>query len=103
VSLALADCGPCTGTGALVSDHLPANLSADARALILTRLEHGATTYGAPLRIGWAPAAIERLQELCDAVAYAVADPTCPAEDLAAIVSLCNRAIRHAITSRAAL
>jgi hypothetical protein len=103
VSLALADCGPCTGTGALVRDHLPANLSADARALILTRLEHGATTYGAPLRIGWAPAAIERLQELCDAVAYAVADPACPPEDLAAIVSLCNRATRSAIQARRAV
>jgi hypothetical protein len=102
-SLALADCGPCAGTGALVRDHLPSTLSPEARSLILTRLEHGATTYGAPLRIGWGPAAIERLQELCDAVAYAVADPTCPAEDLAAIVSLCNRATRHAITTGVAL
>jgi hypothetical protein len=103
MSLALADCGPCSGTGALVRDHLPPTLSADARALILTRLEHGATTYGAPLRIGWGPAAIERLQELCDAVAYSVADPTCPPEDLAAAVSLCNRATRHAITTGVAL
>jgi hypothetical protein len=100
MTLALADCGPCTGTGALVRDHLPPTLSAEARALILTRLEHGATTYGAPLRIGWGPAAIERLQELCDAVAYAVADPDCPAEDLAAIVSLTNRATRAAIQAR---
>ncbi len=103
MSLALADCGPCAGTGALVSDHLPSTLSPDARALILTRLEHGATTYGAPLRIGWAPAAIERLQELCDAVAYAVADPGCPPEDLAAIVSLTNRATRAAIQARRAV
>lgn len=102
-ALALADCGPCTGTGALVRDHLPSTLSPDARALILTRLEHGEATYGAPLRIGWGPAAIERLQELCDAVAYAVADPDCPPEDLAAIVSLCNRATRAAITSGVAL
>lgn len=103
MSLALADCGPCAGTGALVRDHLPSTLTPDARALILTRLEHGATTYGAPLRIGWGPAAIERLQELCDAVAYAVADPDCPAEDLAAIVSLCNRATRAAIQARRAV
>jgi hypothetical protein len=36
-------------------------------------------------------------------VAYAVADPDCPPEDLAAIVSLCNRATRQAITSGAIL
>jgi hypothetical protein len=101
--LALADCGPCTGTGALVRDHLPPTLSPEARALILTRLEHGATTYGAPLRIGWGPAAIERLQELCDAVTYAVADPACPPEDLAAIVSLTNRATSAAIQARRAV
>ena len=102
-ALALADCGPCSGTGALVRDHLPPSLSPEARGLILTRLEHGAQTYGAPLRVGWRPAAIERVQELCDAVAYAVADPDCPAEDLAAIVSLCNRATRQAIQSGAVL
>ena len=101
-TIALADCGPCSGTGALVREHLPASLSPEARALILTRLEHGATTYGAPLRIGWGPAAIERLQELCDAVAYAVADPSCPPEDLAAVVSLCNRAARAAINAERA-
>ena len=101
-ALALADCGPCSGTGALVRDHLPPTLSTDARALVLTRLEHGALTYGAPLRIGWAPAGIERLQELCDAVAYSVADPDCPPEDLAAVVSLCNRAARAAINAERA-
>ena len=102
-TLALADCGPCAGTGALVRDHLPPSLSPEARGLILTRLEHGELTYGAPLRVGWRPAAIERVQELCDAVAYAVADPDCPPEDLAAIVSLCNRATRLAILSGAVL
>ena len=101
-ALALADCGPCSGTGALVRDHLPASLSPEARALILTRLEHGALTYGAPLRIGWAPAGIERLQELCDAVAYSVADPDCQPEDLAAVVSLCNRATRAAVNAERA-
>ena len=102
-TLALADCGPCSGTGAHVRDHLPPTLSPEARGLILTRLEHGEQTYGAPLRVGWRPAAIERVQELCDAVAYAVADPDCPPEDLAAIVSLCNRATRQAIQSGAIL
>ncbi len=102
-ALALADCGPCSGTGALVRDSLPPTLSPEARQLCLLRLEHGAHLYGAPLRVGWRPAAIERVQELCDAVTYAVADPDCPPEDLAAIVSLCNRATRQAIQSGAAL
>jgi hypothetical protein len=102
VTLALADCGPCAGTGALVRDHLPADLSPEARAFILTRLAHGEAIYGAPLRVGWAPAGIERLQELCDAVAYSVADPDCPPEDLAAIVSLCNRATRAAVNAERA-
>ena len=43
-ALALADCGPCSGTGALVRDHLPPSLSPEARGLILTRLEHGEQT-----------------------------------------------------------
>lgn len=102
-ALALADCGPCSGTGALVRDHLPLNLSPEAREAILTRLEYGAQLHGSPLRVGWRPAAIERAQELWDAVAYAVADPDCPPEDLAAIVSLANRATRHAIASGAIL
>ena len=40
-TLALADCGPCAGTGAHVRDHLPLTLSVEARGLILTRLDHG--------------------------------------------------------------
>lgn len=102
-TLALADCGPCSGTGALVRDNLPPTLSPDARALILTRLEHGEQTYGAPLRVGWAVALIELLQEILDAVAYASADETMPAEDLAALVSLANRTTRRAIQSGVAL
>ena len=73
LALALADCGPCAGTGALVRDHLPPDLSPDARAFILTRLAHGEAIYGAPLRIGWAPAGIELPQEIGDGVAYGVA------------------------------
>ena len=102
--IALADCGPCSGTGALVADNLPFNLSADARRMVLTRLEHGALTYGAPLRVGWAQALIERVQEAADLVAYCVADPTCPPEDRAAATSLLNRAVAQAIAAdRAAI
>lgn len=98
-SIALADCGPCLSDGPLVRDHLPPTLSPQARALCLTRLEHGAQVYGAPLRVGWAVALIELLQEILDAVAYAAADETMPAEDLAALVSLANRTTRRAIQS----
>ena len=102
-TLALADCGPCSGTGAHVRDHLPPTLSPEARQLCLIRLEHGAQVYGAPLRKGWSRALIELLQELLDGVAYASADDTMPPEDLAALVSLANRTTRRAIQADAAL
>jgi len=71
-ALALRDCGP-SGPGAPVRDHLPAHLSADARAFILTRLDAGEAEHGAPLAVGWERAMIELAQELADAIAYAVA------------------------------
>lgn len=71
-SLALRDCGP-SGPGARVRDHLPPYLSTAARQVCLTRLTHGEALYGAPLAVGWERAPVELVQELADAVAYAVA------------------------------
>ena len=70
VDLALHDCGPCDTDGPAVRDHLPATLSPEGRALILTRLDHGERTYGAPLRIGWPGAVIESPQESADLTVY---------------------------------
>jgi len=70
VDLALHDCGPCLTPGPAVRNHLPATLTPEARAFILTRLDHGEAHYGAPLRIGWPGAAIEAPQESADLVAY---------------------------------
>ena len=70
VDLALHDCGPCDTDGPAVRDHLPATLTPEARDFILTRLDHGERTYGAPLRIGWPKAIIEAVQEAADLVAY---------------------------------
>lgn len=71
-SLALRDCGP-SGPGRPVRDHLPPYLSTAARQVCLTRLAHGEALYGAPLAVGWERAPVELVQELADAVAYAVA------------------------------
>lgn len=71
-SVALLDCGP-SGPGRPVRDHLPPYLSTQARVLVQVRLAHGERLYGAPLAVGWEPAAVELVQELADAVAYAVA------------------------------
>lgn len=71
-ALALRDCGP-SGPGARVRDHLPVHLSPEARAVCLARLDHGERLYGVPLAIGWEPAPVELVQELADAVHYAVA------------------------------
>ena len=73
VDVALHDCGPCDATGDPVRDHLPGYLSAESRAVILARLAHGQAHYGAPLRLGWAPAPVEAVQEAADLVAYLVA------------------------------
>jgi hypothetical protein len=73
VDLALHDCGPCDTAGAAVRDHLPEGLTPEGRAVILARLTVGRDRYGADLRIGWSPAPVELVQELADAVAYAVA------------------------------
>ena len=70
VDLALYDCGPCDTDGPAVRDHLPATLTPEGRAFILTRLDHGERTYGAPLRIGWPEAIIEAVQEGADLVVY---------------------------------
>ena len=95
-TLALADCGPCSGTGAHVRDHLPLTLSPEARQLCLIRLEHGAQVYGAPLRKGWSRALIELLQELLDGVAYASADDTMPPEDLAK----CRQVVKNLMSEK---
>lgn len=71
-SLALRDCGP-SGPGRPVRDHLPPYLSTAARQVCLTRLAHGEALYGAPLAVGWDRALIELIQELADAIVYAVA------------------------------
>jgi hypothetical protein len=70
VDLALHDCGPCDTAGPAVRDHLPATLTAEGRDFILTRLDHGERTYGAPLRIGWPGAVIESPQESADLTVY---------------------------------
>lgn len=71
-NLALRDCGP-SGPGRPVRNHLPPYLSTAARQVCLTRLAHGEAMYGAPLAVGWVPAPVELVQELADAVVYAVA------------------------------
>ena len=70
--IALQDCGPCLSGAGRVVDHLPGHLSATARQVIEVRLSHGAALYGQPLRLGWAPAPIEAVQEAADLVAYLV-------------------------------
>ncbi len=72
-ALALRDCGPCDHGGARVRDVLPDYLPDDVRAVVLARLDAGEAQYGAPLRVGWAPAADEAVQEGADLVAYLVA------------------------------
>ena len=86
VDLALHDCGPCLTPGPAVRDCLPPWLSPEARAVILARLDVGRERYGADLTVGWAPAPVELVQELADAVAYAVAGgvPEGALRDLAA-------------------
>lgn len=71
---ALTDCGPCDHGGLPVRTRLAVWwLPASLRAFCLERLAHGERHYGAPLRVGWAPAEVELRQELADAVAYAFA------------------------------
>lgn len=93
-SLALRDCGP-SGPGRPVRDHLPPYLSTAARQVCLTRLNHGEDLYGAPLAVGWDRALIELIQELADAIVYAVAAgmPEGLIRDLCACL---DTALRHA-------
>ena len=73
LDLALHDCGPCDTDGPAVRDYLPPWLSPEGRAVILVRLDAGRDRYGADLTVGWPPAPVELVQELADAVNYAVA------------------------------
>ena len=94
-ALALRDCGP-SGPGAPVRDHLPAHLSADARAVCLARLAHGEALYGAPLAIGWEPAPVEAIQEAADLVHYLVAAQAAPGRVRDA-VELLNSLMREGV------
>ncbi len=94
-ALALRDCGP-SGPGAPVRDHLPAHLSADARAVCLARLAHGEALYGAPLAIGWEPAPVEAIQESADLVHYLVAAQAAPGRVRDA-VELLNALMREGV------
>ena len=71
--LASRDCGPCLSGADPVRLHLPRALSPLALDLIRARLRQGERTYGGPLRVGWAEAEIEAVQEAADLVAYLVA------------------------------
>ena len=99
VNLVLHDCGPCDTNGPAVLDHLPDGLTLEARAFILTRLEHGEAHYGAPLRIGWPGAFIEAPQESADLCAYLRAANAPPAL-IARAVALHNDVVRWAQGTR---
>ena len=99
VALALADCGPCDTDGPAVRDHLPATLTPEGRAFILTRLDHGEAHYGAPLRIGWPGAVIESQQESADLTVYLRA-ANAPADLIDRAVALHNDVVRWAQAAR---
>lgn len=99
VDLALHNCGPCDTDGPAVRDHLPDGLTPEGRAFILTRLDHGERTYGAPLRIGWPKAIIEAPQESADLVAYLRA-ANAPAALIDRAAALHNDVVRWAQAAR---
>ncbi len=99
VDLARHDCGPCDTDGPAVRDHLPDSLTPEARAFILTRLDHGERTYGAPLRIGWPGAVIEAPQESADLCAYLRA-ANAPADLIDRAAALHNDVLRWAQGAR---
>lgn len=65
--------GPCTDGGALVRDRLPGGLPPRLRDWVLSRLDAGEQKYGEPLRIGWSRAGEALMEEIADAICYAVA------------------------------
>jgi hypothetical protein len=96
--IALRDCGPCLSDGPRVIDVLPDSLTAPARAVLIARLDHGVVIYGAPLRVGWAPAGTEAVQEAADLVNYLLAmGAAAPAGALDLAVCLLNLVTAAAI------
>jgi len=66
--------GPCAmDEGEAVRDNLPP-MSPAMRRWVLARLDVGEHKYGTVLRVGWARALEARMEEIADALAYAVAE-----------------------------